>query len=80
MTQTCTCAPLLPACAFCTAKGGGNSETPCRYMSLTVVRVHGSVREWRHCGHPAQPLGNPVCRCKGGCRPTCGGYELPPKN
>lgn len=39
---------------------------------------HG--RDWRHCLHPARPLGPNVCACTG-CSPACPGYEaeLPPE-
>lgn len=30
-------------------------------------------RRWTLCLHPAQPLGEAVCRCKG-CGPDCPGY------
>ena len=46
---------------------------PCVHLGTDRVRVHGSNRDWRTCGHADQPLGNPVCQCRG-CGPKCAGY------
>lgn len=65
-----------PYCRPCwVAMGGtGVAETvaDCTYLG-DRVRVAGSNRDWRTCGHPDQPLGPTVCRCKG-CGPRCAGY------
>lgn len=47
--------------------------TQCIHLGTDRVRVNGSNRDWRTCGHPDQPLGNPVCQCRG-CGPKCVGY------
>jgi hypothetical protein len=49
------------------------TPAPCVHLGLPA-RVHGSNRDWRTCGNPTAPLGNPVCQCRG-CGPKCVGYE-----
>lgn len=52
---------------------------PCEHLgdSLTSTEREALVldrrRDWRHCLHPEQPLGEAVCGCKG-CGPRCSGY------
>jgi hypothetical protein len=51
----------------------GVSAQQCIHLGTDRVRVHGSNRDWRQCGHPTQPLGPTVCQCRG-CGPKCYGY------
>lgn len=32
-------------------------------------------KDWHHCDHPTQPLGEWVCPCQG-CGVACGGYRV----
>jgi len=55
---------------------------PCRFRGELLTghqrKALGlSHLAWAPCGHPARPLGDYVCPCRG-CRPGCRGYEAPP--
>lgn len=81
----CACGRTdCPACAASAAerlggwdgKRGGRASLPtlpCRFVGEARL-VEGSVSSWTGCGHPAKPLGDPVCPCRG-CGPGCAGYE-----
>lgn len=52
--------------------GEPSHPPPCLHLGPVVNRA-GQLRSWRECGHPAKPLGELVCSCRG-CGPTCPHY------
>ncbi|VTT98948.1 unnamed protein product [Gemmataceae bacterium] len=49
---------------------------PCVHLGAAVRgdAAPDTIRDFRNCGHPEQPLGPVVCSCRG-CGTSCPGYE-----
>ncbi len=80
--------PVGIACRLCElrlpplpASFRSNEAAPCEHLGKRLSAAEKGAadlrdgRDWRHCGHPRQPLGQVVCQCRG-CGPgTCWGYR-----
>lgn len=57
-----------------------SNPAPCAHRGAELTgperqaRGLGHARRWTLCLHPAKPLGEAVCSCKG-CGPKCSGYS-----
>ena len=62
-----------------------SKAVPCKFVGEELTGAEREskgldhARKWLLCLHPARPLGEVVCQCKG-CGPGCPGYATEPQS